>query len=88
MEDHQRQTKRHLASLISKRTIKIGGRRSSISVEDAFWDALKHIAADEGIPVYELVSRIDMKRNLDREAGNLSSTLRVFVLEYYRTKAK
>jgi len=88
MEGHQRRTKGHLASLVSKRTVKIGGRRSSISVEDAFWNALKHIAAGEGLPVYELVSRIDLKRDLDRDNSNLSSAIRVFILEHYRELAE
>jgi predicted DNA-binding ribbon-helix-helix protein len=69
--------------LVSKRTVKIGGRR----VDDAFWDVLKHIAAGEGIPIYELVSRIDLKRDL-RDNSNLSSAKRVFILEHYRGLAE
>ena len=50
--------------------------RTSISLEAAFWDALKRIAHDEGITVNDLVSRVDRDR-----VGNLSSALRVFVLQ-------
>jgi predicted DNA-binding ribbon-helix-helix protein len=63
--------------------VKIGGIHTSVSLEDAFWTALKQIAASRGVGVYELVSMIDH----DRQHGNLSSATRMFVLEYYRKLA-
>lgn len=58
--------------------------QTSIGLEDAFWFSLKEIAAQEGTPVNQLVNRIDG----DRDHGNLSSRLRLFVLDYYMTLAK
>jgi predicted DNA-binding ribbon-helix-helix protein len=59
-----------------KRSIKIGDRSTSISVEDVFWDALREIAAAQGISIADLILRIDG----ERQHGNLSSAVRVFVL--------
>ena len=66
--------------LILKRTIEVNGRKTSVSLEDAFWSALKEIAANQKIALSDLVSSID----LDRQYANLSSVVRVFVLQYYR----
>jgi predicted DNA-binding ribbon-helix-helix protein len=67
-------------SQVSKRSIKIAGRKTSISLEPAFIDALKEIAVAKKLTANELVSHI----NDARQWGNLSSALRVFVLAYYR----
>ena len=64
-------------SAVTKRTIEIGGRETSVSLEDPFWDALKVIAHRQGKPLNALVTEIDKTR--DRK--NLSSKLRMFVLE-------
>jgi predicted DNA-binding ribbon-helix-helix protein len=66
-----------------KRSIVIAGHKTSLSLEAGFWLALKEIAAQEGIPVHQLVNCIDN----DREHANLSSNLRVYVLEHYRRLA-
>ena len=58
----------------------INGRRTSISIEDAFWDGLKVIAAARGITVAMLISMIDAHH----PDTNLSSAIRSTVLEYYR----
>jgi predicted DNA-binding ribbon-helix-helix protein len=63
-----------------KRSIKISGHQTSVSLEDAFWDALNEIAATTGVPVSDLVSII----NNERQYANLSSQIRLFVLGYYR----
>jgi predicted DNA-binding ribbon-helix-helix protein len=63
-----------------KRSIKISGRQTSVSLEDAFWGALNEIAATKGVPVSDLVSMI----NTERQYANLSSVIRLFVLDYYR----
>ena len=72
--------KRRWPSLVSKRTIKIAGHTTSISLEPAFMSALKEIAAAKKLATNELVAQIDK----GRQSGNLSSLIRVFVLEYYR----
>ena len=69
-----------MKSLVCKRSIAISGYKTSISLEDAFWNALKEIAEARNTRVSELVAAI----NSERQHDNLSSTLRVFVLEFYR----
>jgi predicted DNA-binding ribbon-helix-helix protein/DNA-binding Xre family transcriptional regulator len=66
-----------------KRSIVASGRRTAISLEDAFADALREIAAERGVTVSALVSMIDTSR----AQSNLSSTIRVFVLHYFRAQA-
>jgi predicted DNA-binding ribbon-helix-helix protein len=63
-------------SLAVKRSIKIGGHRTSISLEDQFWEALREIAKERGMFVSDLVATIDG----NRREPNLSSAIRVFVL--------
>ena len=72
-----------MKSLIVKRSILLAGRNSSVSLEDEFWNALKKIAGDRNVMLSELIDGI----NAQRQHGNLSSALRLFVLEYYRGKA-
>jgi len=72
-------------SLIAKRSIVIGGHKTSVSLEDAFWSALKEIATARNQNVSHLVAEIDRSRGHD--SGNLSSALRLFVLNYYRADA-
>ncbi|WP_158046569.1 ribbon-helix-helix domain-containing protein [Skermanella pratensis] len=62
-------------SAIRKRSVTIAGHSTSVSLEAAFWDALKDIAADRGVSVNALIEAIDEGRS-----GNLSSAIRVFVL--------
>ena len=71
----------HGPSLVIKRTINIAGRKTSVSLEDAFWKAFKEIAATKGVPVSRLVSMIDK----ERQNANLSSAIRLFVLDFYRS---
>lgn len=66
-----------------KRSLTIAGHRTSVSLEEPFWDALKDIAAAEGLTVAALIATIDS----GREAVNLSSALRLHVLAHYRVKA-
>jgi predicted DNA-binding ribbon-helix-helix protein len=70
-----------MKSLVVKRSIVIGGHKTSVSLEDAFWRGLKEIAAERKLTLSELVSAIDS----DRPTGNLSSAIRLYVLDYYRT---
>jgi predicted DNA-binding ribbon-helix-helix protein len=72
-----------VTSSIVKRSIVIAGHKTSVSVEDAFWTALKDIATSRGATVAELVATIDA----GRQHGNLSSAIRLFVLNHFRTQS-
>jgi predicted DNA-binding ribbon-helix-helix protein len=63
-----------------KRSIVIAGHKTSVSLEDKFWDSLKEIAGERGMTLAELVATIDGNRN----HTNLSSAIRLFVLGVYR----
>jgi predicted DNA-binding ribbon-helix-helix protein len=69
-------------SLVVKRSIIVAGHKTSVSLEDAFWKAVKDIATVHGTTLSNLVSSIDA----EREYGNLSSAIRLFVLDFYRGK--
>ena len=71
-------------SRVAKRSVIIGAHKTSISLEDAFWDALREIAVSEGLTPGQLVGRIDT----DREHANLSSAIRLYVLSHYRRLAE
>jgi predicted DNA-binding ribbon-helix-helix protein len=72
-----------MKSPVVKRSIVITGHKTSVSLEDAFWSGLKDIAASRNMTLSELVASIDA----DRRQGNLSSAIRLFVLEHYRAQA-
>jgi predicted DNA-binding ribbon-helix-helix protein len=72
-----------MKSQVVKRSIVIAGHKTSVSLEDAFWKGLKEIAATRNIPLSDLVSTIDN----ERQHGNLSSAIRLFVLDHYRVQA-
>jgi predicted DNA-binding ribbon-helix-helix protein len=65
------------AGSIVKHSLSIAGHRTSISLERAFWDRLNALAADRGISRAALVAEIDAGRG----TANLSSAIRVFLLE-------
>jgi predicted DNA-binding ribbon-helix-helix protein len=67
-------------SQVVKRSILRAGRKTSVSLEDAFWNSLKEIAVSKNTSLPDLVRMID---NTRRHA-NLSSAIRLFVLDYYR----
>jgi predicted DNA-binding ribbon-helix-helix protein len=69
-----------MKSLVTKRSIVIDGHKTSVSLEEAFWKGLKEIAANRDLSLSELVSSIDAERS----QGNLSSSIRLFVLDHYR----
>ena len=69
-----------MKSLIVKRSVVLGGHKTSVSLEDAFWKSLKEIAASGKMTVSELLTAIDSGRH----HGNLSSAIRLFVLNFYR----
>jgi predicted DNA-binding ribbon-helix-helix protein len=72
-----------MTSPVVKRSIVIGGHKTSISIEDAFWNCMKEISGESGKTLSELVSEIDSSRR----QGNRSSAVRLFVLDYFRTTA-
>jgi len=70
-------------SAVRKRSVVVAGHRTSISLEEEFWAALRAVAARRGLSINALVAGIDVGRQPGQE-GNLSSALRVFILECYR----
>ena len=69
-----------MKSQVIKRSIVIAGHKTSVSLEEAFWRSLKDIARERGATLSDLVASIDS----NRRHGNLSSAIRLFVLEHYR----
>ena len=69
-----------MKSPVVKRSIVIAGHKTSVSLEDAFWKGLKEIATSREVTLSDLVASIDT----DRRQGNLSSAIRLFVLDHYR----
>jgi predicted DNA-binding ribbon-helix-helix protein len=69
-----------MKSPVVKRSIVIAGHKTSVSLEDAFWKGLKEIANGRDMTLSELVATIDT----ERRHGNLSSAIRLFVLDHYR----
>lgn len=69
-----------MKSPVVKRSIVIAGHKTSVSLEDAFWKGLKEIANGRELTLSDLVASIDT----DRRHGNLSSAIRLFVLDHYR----
>ena len=70
-----------MKSPVVKRSIVIAGHKTSVSLEDAFWQALKEIASGRTQTLSDLVASIDS----ERQHGNLSSAIRLFVLDHYRS---
>ena len=73
-----------MKSPVIKRSIMIAGHKTSVSLEDSFWKALKEIAKARRQSVPELIGSIDSERQMGNYTGNLSLAIRVFVLDYYR----
>ena len=71
-----------MKSPVVKRSIVIAGHKTSVSLEDAFWSGLKDVAAARSMTLSDLVGSIDA----DRRQGNLSSAIRLFVLDHYRSQ--
>jgi predicted DNA-binding ribbon-helix-helix protein len=72
-----------MKSSVLKRSIVITGHKTSVSLEDRFWDSLKEIADERGVTLGALVTAIDG----NRQHANLSSAIRLFVLGVYRDQA-
>jgi predicted DNA-binding ribbon-helix-helix protein len=69
-----------MKSPVIKRSIVIAGHKTSVSLEEAFWKGLKEIANGRNLTLSDVVASIDT----DRRNGNLSSAIRLFVLDYYQ----
>ena len=72
-----------MKSPVVKRSIVIAGHKTSVSLEDAFWTGLKDIAGTRNMTLSELVASIDA----DRRQGNLSSAIRLYVLDHFRAQS-
>jgi predicted DNA-binding ribbon-helix-helix protein len=71
-----------MKSLVAKRSVVVADHKTSVSLEEAFWNGLKEIARGRNIALSELVEAIDSQRR----HGNLSSAIRLFVLDFYRNQ--
>jgi predicted DNA-binding ribbon-helix-helix protein len=72
-----------MKSPVVKRSIVVGGHKTSVSLEEAFWNSMKEISAERAVTLSELVGEIDTNRH----QGNLSSAIRLFVLDHFKTLA-
>src|SRR5690242_13860089 len=72
-------TARAMKSVVIKRSVFINGCKTSISLEDEFWDALREIAEQSKLGLSKLLEQIDQ----DRNNINLSSAIRVFVFRHF-----
>ena len=73
-----------MKSPVAKRSIVLAGHKTSVSLEDEFWVGLKEIAKAQRTTLSDLVGSIDTQR----AHGNLSSALRLFVLDHYEKHAR
>ena len=71
-----------MKSLVVKRSIVVSGHKTSVSLEDAFWSGIKEIASGRNITLSDLVTAVVS----ERRQGNLSSAIRLFVLDFYRNQ--
>lgn len=79
----QRVENGHLRSRVVKRSLVVGGHKTSVSLEDAFWNELRAIAQRRQMHLSQLVGAIDA----ERQHCNLSSAIRLYVFEQCRASA-
>ena len=72
-----------MKSPVVKRSIVVAGHKTSVSLEEAFWNGMKEISGRRNMTLSELVGEIDG----NRQQGNLSSAIRLFVLDHVRSQA-
>ena len=65
---------------MKKRSVNIHGHQTSITLEDAFWDALKNEARAQGLSLNAMIAQIDDGREHERGSHNLSSAIRLYIL--------
>ena len=73
----------NMKSPVVKRSIVVAGHKTSVSLEEAFWKGMKEISSIRHMTLSELVGEIDT----NRQQGNLSSAIRLFVLDHYQDAA-
>ena len=73
-----------MKSPVVKRSIVVAGHKTSVSLEEAFWNGMKEISGERNMTLSELVGEIDSKR----QQGNLSSAIRLFVLDHFKSRAE
>lgn len=69
-----------MKSTVIKRSVAIAGHKTSVSLEEAFWQGLREIASERHLTLSDLITAVDR----ERQYGNLSSALRLFLLDFYR----
>ena len=72
-----------MKSPVVKRSIVVAGHKTSVSLEEAFWNGMKEISGLRNMTLSELVGEIDTSR----QQGNLSSAIRLFVLDHFKSRA-
>jgi predicted DNA-binding ribbon-helix-helix protein len=72
-----------MKSPVVKRSIVVAGHKTSVSLEEAFWNGMKEISGLRNMTLSELVGEIDNSR----QQGNLSSAIRLFVLDHFKNRA-
>lgn len=72
-----------MKSPVVKRSIVVAGHKTSVSLEEAFWNGMKEISGLRNMTLSELVGEIDS----NRQQGNLSSAIRLFVLDHFKNRA-
>ena len=72
-----------MRSPVVKRSIVVAGHKTSVSLEEAFWNGMKEISGLRNMTLSELVGQIDGSR----QQGNLSSAIRLFVLDHFKSRA-
>jgi predicted DNA-binding ribbon-helix-helix protein len=73
-----------MKSPVVKRSIVLNGHKTSVSLEEPFWNGMKDIAGERGMTLYELAGEIKANRG---QYGNMSSAIRLFVLEHFKDRA-
>jgi predicted DNA-binding ribbon-helix-helix protein len=71
-----------MKSSVVKRSIVIAGHKTSVSLEDAFWNSFKEIADQQHLSLSDLAAAVDV----ERQHANMSSAIRLFVLGFYRDR--
>ena len=71
-----------MQSVVIKRSVVVAGHKTSVSLEDAFWTALKEVGRGRNTTLSDLIAGIDTSRL----HGNLSSAIRLFVLDHFRSQ--
>ena len=81
---NEKQTAQTVPRGVPKWSLILAGRKTSVTLEEPFWQALREIATERGLSVAALINSI----GLERDQPNRSSALRLFVLEYFRARHK